>query len=409
MSSSSEEAEPLVIVPRVRSYRAALPAADEHSRVCLLTCGDVALGVAAVRWYVVTREQAAPGAALGAVEEALAESPDATACVVYAVVARCVAEGAAPAGLPTLQLLPAALFDWATECLVAPLLGPDKQPRNCVDSVSYLEQQHGGRRPLLRLPLARDEVSAAWVARPVEVVASSSPRGRLARCTWSSRSISGYGPPLRIVKELRAKAPTAGRLAEALEGAAVPAVDVGAVDAALPMRLASRRRLGSRPFIPKVAESYDPWFLVDCALFTGHLRQVRGAGGAARDALVATLGDAAPYFLAYLDARGWRMPGRETLRSSRLRLDCAAMLYERVSFRHSLKKGVGTLVSSELLFDASRAFGREVLGIREIVLTFHPGTDAPAVEARRMPTPTLGHRRMMGQPTHVLLFSMPRD
>ena len=63
MSSSSEEAVPLVIVPRARSYRAALPAADEHSRVCLLTCGDVALGVAAVRWYVVTREQAALGAA----------------------------------------------------------------------------------------------------------------------------------------------------------------------------------------------------------------------------------------------------------------------------------------------------------------------------------------------------------
>ena len=70
----------------------------------------------------------------------MAESPDATACVVYAVVARCAAEGAAPAGLPTLQFLPAALYDWATECLVAPLLGPDKQPRSFVDFVSFLEQ-----------------------------------------------------------------------------------------------------------------------------------------------------------------------------------------------------------------------------------------------------------------------------
>ena len=97
---------------------------------------------------------------------------------------------------------------------------------------------------------------------------------------------------------------------------------------------------------------------------------------------------------------------RETLRGSRLRLDGAAMLYERVSFRHSLTKSVGTLVSRELLFDASRAFGRGVLGIRDIAITFHPGTDAPAVEARRMPTPTLAPP--YGGSRHMYR-SMPRD
>ena len=109
-----------------------------------------------------------------------------------------------------------------------------------------------------------------------------------------------------------------------------PPVDVVAVAAPVALSPATRRRRGSRPSMCVVQEGYDPWFVVGCVLFSGHLRQSAAAGAAVRDALRAALGDAAPDLLRCLESRGWRMPSVELIRQKRVQLDCAAMLYERV-------------------------------------------------------------------------------
>ena len=136
---------------------------------------------------------------------------------------------------------------------------------------------------------------------------------------------------------------------------------------------------------------YKLWFHVDCAVLSRHLRDIRNIANVSRDALIAMLGDQGGDVWDGLQRAGFRWPSRRQVARDRIRLDFACMLYARELFRRGLRQPMAQRTFREVLFDGSRAFGREALAIRENTLEFDDFGCAPRVSSVRFPTICVGH------------------
>ena len=135
--------------------------------------------------------------------------------------------------------------------------------------------------------------------------------------------------------------------------------------------------------------AYDVEILIDVALFGGCLRNVRRSGDAAAAGFNLIFGEGAPRLWAQLQAGTLRMPAASVQYSLRTRLDACCMLVQR---RRRTAARTGEVLSVELLVDASRAFGREVLAMREAVVVHSRDSSVPRVEHRRLPSVGMAHR-----------------
>ena len=137
--------------------------------------------------------------------------------------------------------------------------------------------------------------------------------------------------------------------------------------------------------------AYDVDFLVGVALFGGYLRNVRRMGEAAAAGFNLIFGEDAPRLWAELQAGTLRLPAASVQYGLRTRLDACCMLLQR---RRRPPRGTGEVVSVELLVDASRAFGREVLAMREAVVLHSLDSPVPRVQQRRLPSVGMAHRHV---------------
>jgi hypothetical protein len=140
---------------------------------------------------------------------------------------------------------------------------------------------------------------------------------------------------------------------------------------------------------------YETWFHIDCVLFSGNMRNVAKLKQQSRDGLGVVFGDAG---LRFYDAQikyGFPYPVPSLVRFNRVRLDLACAQYERQFplFRR-VRDGVTT---SELLFDASRGFGREVMSIVENTLYCSIDAPKPLIISRRLVAVSLAHKHMSAE------------
>ena len=197
-------------------------------------------------------------------------------------------------------------------------------------------------------------------------------------------------PPVRYLREARAAMTgladftlPAGLGAEAQAGRAEP------VSVTFPATRHQEIRRGVQSF------KYALWFHVDCALLSRNLRDMRNVQNVTRDVLVALLGDVGEPVFEGLVQNGFRWPSRGQVAQDRIRLDFACMLYQRELFRGALRDvAASQRTFREVLFDGSRAFGREALAIRENKLVFTDFNEPPQVSSVRFPTVCVGHGQM---------------
>jgi hypothetical protein len=138
--------------------------------------------------------------------------------------------------------------------------------------------------------------------------------------------------------------------------------------------------------------SFDPWYIVDTVLFSRHLRSCSSLQQASQDNLALIFGDQGTVFAEQIITSGFKFLHKSWARRYRVRVDIATMLLHR----HMGKTLIAStrLIGRVLMFDASRGFGREVLGMREDVVTFADGCDIPTVCSRRLVTSSLSHGHM---------------
>jgi hypothetical protein len=103
-------------------------------------------------------------------------------------------------------------------------------------------------------------------------------------------------------------------------------------------------------------------------------------------------GDQGTAFAEQMRNSGFRFLHQTWARRYRVRVDIATMLLHRLIGK--TLRASNRLIGRVLMFDASRGFGREVLGIREDVVMFPDGCDIPTVCSRRLVTSTLSHGHM---------------
>jgi len=103
-------------------------------------------------------------------------------------------------------------------------------------------------------------------------------------------------------------------------------------------------------------------------------------------------GDQGTAFAEQMRNSGFRFLHQTWARRYRTRVENATLLLHRLIGK--TLRASNRLIGRVLMFDASRGFGREVLGIREDVVMFPDGCDIPTVCSRRLVTSTLSHGHM---------------
>ena len=226
----------------------------------------------------------------------------------------------------------------------------------------------------------------------------------LTRSQFSLRKLCCLKPSRADIERQQVKqAPTQEIMQDPPLGAAAEPQPLAEVaDLHLQVRRRHRFRKSS-----KVGITFDPWFLVDCILATSHLRNVASLKHSWRETLDVAVSGGHEAFQRAAERVGFRWPGRHLLYKGRVRLDCALMLLSRKVWARNLNAKGAPFTTRELMVDASRGFGREILGCRENVLTFTGIDSPPSVISRRMPTVSLAHHHMTAaDKTMALLHSV---
>jgi hypothetical protein len=197
-----------------------------------------------------------------------------------------------------------------------------------------------------------------------------------------------YRPPREVVQQARKAHRTplalevAAEAADADEGVAVP------TEVAVPV--VARHALFQKG---RVTHHFEKWFFIDSVVATFALRSVRDLPVAVARLEQASFGDVARRLQELRSRHGFKWPGPSALTFGRPRLDLACSLYRR----HTCKDRLADHISRELMVDASPLMRREVLMIKEMVLTFSGnGENPPDVEERLFPPQTLAYRHMGG-------------
>jgi hypothetical protein len=139
----------------------------------------------------------------------------------------------------------------------------------------------------------------------------------------------------------------------------------------------------------EVAHEFNVDFMIDCTLASFYLRDMGTIGKTAAVMHNAEFGHAAAERVREAQQQnGFMWPGRHVLRFSRIRLDLTVSLYRRVHCSSRLEP----FISRELMIDASPLLGRELLMIKEFIVTFSQPGSAPSVEERMFHPQTLAYR-----------------
>ena len=312
--------------------------------------------------------------------------------MIYRVLTTCVVEGAVFAdNMPSPAITTGAFFEWIQRFLSDKLFRGQRGDLVTLDQAVSAMKEHAASPVLFRHDihpqLAEYMMEKRWL---FDVMALPIRRDRYAdlfarsSSQLSRRNQTFYAPTRRAVERLY-KACESSRGLPPLRSAELPPLVL--------VRVAKRHRFTSRA-IRNASHEYNVDFLMDCVLLANHLRRVDDAREASSECLRAALGSDGQRLLEVMDHEGFRWPSKQTLLFAKVRIDFACMLANRQLWSKSLKSPSAAHESFEVLCDASRAFGREVLACRLNILSFAHGVDRPTVHMIRLPTLALGHRHM---------------
>ena len=225
---------------------------------------------------------------------------------------------------------------------------------------------------------------------------SADPAASLGQKLLSWRNKDSFRPAIRQLQKLTASCKSAPSLHEQAKELREAAAGENQPDTMLVVPLQKRHKVllrsAKHKFYP-FRMHYEMRFLIQCVFLARGLRDKRQVGATAHDVIEALFGNKAHVVKHVMGDAGFKWPSQTVLRHCQIRLDFACMLFRR-AISNSCRKPNGIIVR-EVLFDASRAFGREVFAARECVIAFPEAWSAPcAVVSRRLPTVTLAHRHM---------------
>jgi hypothetical protein len=139
----------------------------------------------------------------------------------------------------------------------------------------------------------------------------------------------------------------------------------------------------------KVASRFEPLFLIDCVICSADFRDVAKLTRVAARINMAQFGESGNRLNKKLADANFKWPSAPLLRWSRVRFDLTCSMFSRITCADRL----GPNIFREVMFDASPQFGREILAVIEIILTFQLGyCNAPTVTTRLLFTVNLAHK-----------------
>ncbi len=310
---------------------------------------------------------------------------------------------------PLLTLAPDAFLRWimrsagSTEC--EGKTGRGETLQEVVNRMSSAFRCRGGLtrwEAHSQQELVSGSITLAFVALSLGArTVHNAPEQSVFLSLFSHKSHSAFKPSKKDLEGLRASIPDNHDFMAGVRGCGseVPGSDSRLPLASIPsLTLAPRHRQVLRGW-QKIR--FDIWFQVDCVLLSGRLRKVSDLENATRDSLITLLGDDGARVWDTCAKNNFKFPSRQLVESNRCRLDFACMLFNRYRPNPTLPQGATT---REVMLDSSRAFGREVMAIREIVMTFRSVDEAPQVKQRRLPTVAMAHRHMSAADKGMVLL-----
>jgi len=146
-------------------------------------------------------------------------------------------------------------------------------------------------------------------------------------------------------------------------------------------------------------EQYNVWAMIDYAIAADAVHNVSRMGETFGRFMAARYGKAGEALCHSSRALNFKDPTKSTCNSALIRLDHACMVYNRTC------PALGDRSYAEVLFDASPFQSREILAVRENILTFasaYPDAE-PKITSRLLPPIILGHKHATG-PDKALAF-----